>query len=159
MHSLVALVLFPLILTFGCNVVFLEIRKVMSKLSKEKGCEVLAEWIKPCENHLYWSASSTFNGKGSVIWAKFKTFLSHIINKHSNLGGEFGRCGHGENIRPRKWLHAGMLTKTSKNKITYNNNNNYNTYYKRAILLLLSCYLTANPYQEFILEIMLPLFP
>jgi len=31
----------------------IEIRKVLSKLSKEKDCEALAEWIKLCENHFY----------------------------------------------------------------------------------------------------------
>ena len=92
-------------LLFSC----LEIRKVLSKLSKEKGCEVLAEWVKPCENHLYWSASSTFSGNGKVIWAKFKTFMSHIINKHSSLADPlFNKCGHGE-IHPRRWLRAGTL--------------------------------------------------
>lgn len=30
-----------------------KIRKVLSKLEREKGCEVLADWIKPCENHLF----------------------------------------------------------------------------------------------------------
>lgn len=86
-----------------------KIRKVLTKLSKEKGCEMLSEWIKPCENHLYWSASSTFSGNGLVIWAKFKTFLSHIINKHTSLTDPlFNKCGHGD-IHPRKWLHAGSV--------------------------------------------------
>ena len=53
-------------------------------MSKEKGCEMLSEWIKPCENHLYWSTSTTFSGNGLVIFAEFKTFLSHIINKHDS---------------------------------------------------------------------------
>ena len=80
-------------------------------MSKEKGCEMLSEWIKPCENHLYWSASTTFSGNGLVIWAKFKTFLSHIINKHTSLSDPlFNKCGHGD-IHPRKWLHAGMYWK------------------------------------------------
>lgn len=68
-----------------CYFAHVEIRKVLSKLAKEKGCEVLVNWIKPCENHLFWSASTTFSGDGRVIWAKFKTFMSHIINKHSSL--------------------------------------------------------------------------
>lgn len=86
-----------------------KIRKVLTKLSKEKGCEMLSEWIKPCENHLYWSASTTFSGNGLVIWAKFKTFLSHIINKHTSLTDPlFNKCGHGD-ICPRKWLHAGSV--------------------------------------------------
>lgn len=84
-----------------------EIRKVLSKISKLKGCEVISEWIKPCENHLYWSATSTFSGNGLVIYAKFKTFLSHIVNIHSSLPDAlFNKCGHGE-IHPRKWLTAG----------------------------------------------------
>lgn len=70
---------------------------------------MLSEWIKPCENHLYWSASTTFSGNGLVIWAKFKTFLSHIINKHTSLTDPlFNKCGHGD-ICPRKWLHAGSV--------------------------------------------------
>ena len=33
------------------------------KLSKEKGFQAVAEWIRPCENHLNWSATSTHDGK------------------------------------------------------------------------------------------------
>ena len=57
---------------FYFQIFFTEIRKSLTAISKLKGCEVLAEWIKPCERHLYWSATSTFNGCGHVIWAKFK---------------------------------------------------------------------------------------
>lgn len=97
---------------------FLEIRKVLSKLSKEKGCQGLADSIKPCENHLYWSASTTFSGNGKVIWAKFKAFMSHIINRYSSLDDPlFNRCGHGE-IRQRKWLRAGMLHPTGKQSLS-----------------------------------------
>ncbi|KAK3745840.1 hypothetical protein QZH41_014931 [Actinostola sp. cb2023] len=84
-----------------------KIRKVLSKLSQEKGFEAVKEWIKPCERHLYWCATSTFDGSGPVIWAKFKSFLSHIINKHEDLDDNiFNKCNHGE-IRPRKWLSRG----------------------------------------------------
>ena len=62
-----------------------EVRKVLSKISKEKGFEELADWIKPCVNHLQWSAMTTYDGNGMVIWAKFKAFMSHIINKHTDL--------------------------------------------------------------------------
>ena len=60
------------------------VRKVLTKLSKDKGCEMLSEWIKPCENHVYWSTSTTFSGNGLIILAEFKTFPSHIINKHDS---------------------------------------------------------------------------
>ena len=94
------------ILLFVC---ISEIRKVLSKISKEKGCEVLQEWIKPCENHLYWSVTSTFSGNGKVSWAKFSSFLSHIVNKHSNIPDAlFNKCFHGA-IHPRKWLKVGKI--------------------------------------------------
>ena len=41
-------------------ILYLEIRKVLSKVAKEKGYEELADWIKPCLNHLHWSAMSTY---------------------------------------------------------------------------------------------------
>lgn len=89
-------------------VLFLEIRKVLSKLCKEKECESIAEWIKPCENHLYWSATTTFSGNGNVIWAKFRSFMSHIVNLHSNFSDAlFNKCFH-DTIHPRKWLKDGM---------------------------------------------------
>lgn len=87
----------------------IEIRKVLSKAAKEEGLEALAEWIKPCENHLHWSATSTFSGNGLAIWAKFKAFMSHVINKHSDLEDPlFNKCAHGD-IGPKKWLRKGMF--------------------------------------------------
>ena len=86
-----------------------EVRKVLSKISKEKACEELADWIKPCIKHLHWSATSTFSGNGRVIWAKFKSFLSHVVNRHTGLDDPlFNKCGHGE-LQPRKWLRIGMV--------------------------------------------------
>ena len=64
--------------------------------------------IKPCERHLYWSATSTFIGCGRVIWAKFKSFLNHVVNKHSGFNEPlFNKCVH-RNIPPRNWLKVGM---------------------------------------------------
>ena len=61
------------------------------------------------KNHPFWSASTTFSGDGRVIWAKFQTFMSHIINRHLSLDEAlFNKCSHGE-IHPRRWLQAGML--------------------------------------------------
>jgi REP element-mobilizing transposase RayT len=86
-----------------------EIRKVLFKIAKEKDCEALNEWIKPCENHLHWSATSTYDGNGLVIWAKFKSFLQHIVNIHSGHSDPlFDKCAHGSNIPARKWLTIGM---------------------------------------------------
>ena len=62
-----------------------EIRKVLTKISKEKGCEVIARWKKACVRHFYWSVTSTPPQLGDVILAKFKAFLYHIINCHKDL--------------------------------------------------------------------------
>ena len=84
-----------------------EVRKVLSKIAKIKGCEAVADWIKPCENHLYWSATSTFNGNEALIWSKFKSFLHHVLDVHSNFQDPlFNRCEH-DKLEPRKWLESG----------------------------------------------------
>ena len=90
-----------------CN---LEVTKVLAKIAKASGCEAIAEWIKPCRNHLYWSARTTHDGNGEVIWAKFSSFLSHVVNEHENLDNPlFNKCRHIATIQPRKWLDKGNL--------------------------------------------------
>ena len=80
----------------------LEIQKVLSKIAKEN--DEIQLWIRPCANHLSWSATSTTSGDGRVILAKFLSFLGHIVNKHENLDDPlFSRCAHGE-IEHREWL-------------------------------------------------------
>ena len=81
---------------------------MLSKIAKEKDCEALNDWIKPCENHLQWSAMSTFDGNGLVISAKFQSFLRHVVNKHSDHSNPlFNKCAHGNDIPARKWLKPG----------------------------------------------------
>ncbi|XP_074610558.1 uncharacterized protein LOC141864626 [Acropora palmata] len=83
-----------------------KIKKLISKLAKEKDNEQLKDWIKPCTNHLHWSATTTPSGNGKIIWAKFKSFLSHIVNKHSDLDDPlFNKCAHGD-ITDRTWLQT-----------------------------------------------------
>ena len=75
----------------------------------EKDCDNLVEWIKPCESHLMWSAATTPSSDEELIWAKFESFLSHIINKHTDLPNEnFNKCAHGEAISDRRWLEEGI---------------------------------------------------
>lgn len=81
----------------------------MVKIANQKDCECLQEWIKPVQNHLYWSATSTFDGEGKVILAKFESFLSHVIDKHSNLDNRlFNKCAHDDSITDKKWLDEGI---------------------------------------------------
>ena len=94
---------------FYCFSVPEEITKLLSKISKEKGNEHLWPWIKPCERHLYWSATTTSDGNGKVIWAKFKSFLSHIVNRHTDLDEPlFNKCAHGD-IPDRTWINPGIV--------------------------------------------------
>ncbi|CAB4005255.1 Hypothetical predicted protein [Paramuricea clavata] len=87
------------------TVLLAEILKVLLKITKEKDCKALNEWIKPCENLLQWSATSTFNGNGLVISAKCRSFLRHVVNKHSDHSDPlFIKCSHGSDIPDRKWL-------------------------------------------------------
>ena len=69
--------------------------------------EYLKGWIKPCTNHLHWSATTTPSGNGKIIWAKFKSFLSHIVNKHSDLDAPLFNKGAHRDITDRTWLQTG----------------------------------------------------
>ena len=43
----------------------------LPNISKESGGAALINWIRPCKNHFFWSATSTLSGNGNVIYAKF----------------------------------------------------------------------------------------
>ena len=68
-----------------------ELRKILTKISKLKGFEVLSEWIQPCINHLHWSATTTPTGDGNIILAKFKSFLGHTHENLPDLVGHTAR--------------------------------------------------------------------
>lgn len=86
----------------------IEIQKVLLKLSKEKGCELVGRWQKACVRHFYWAVTSTQEGLGELKLAKFQTLLYHVINKHKDLPNRlFNACAHGDNVTPRVWMHKG----------------------------------------------------
>ena len=86
---------------------FTAIRKVLTGISRKKDCEIVAEWIQSCLNHLHWSVTSTHEGNYDVIAAKFSVFLGHIINKHNNLPNPlFNKCAH-KDLGEKKWLEEG----------------------------------------------------
>ncbi|XP_028412039.1 uncharacterized protein LOC114534767 [Dendronephthya gigantea] len=83
-----------------------KLHKVLTKLDMETDGEELAEWVQPCINHL--CATSTHSGNGRIIVAKFKSFLSHIVDKHDGLDDPlYNQCAHGE-LTPRKWILPGI---------------------------------------------------
>ena len=104
-------------------------RSVTKKLlaaSKEKGCEILKEWMKGIRRHLYWSATSTKQGFGDLIVAKWKSFLRHVANKHSSHPDSlYEKCNH-EELQARKWVKVGK-----------HDNNNY-CYFTILLLIVIT---------------------
>lgn len=83
------------------------ITKKLLKASKEKGCEIIACWIKRTRKRLYWCAFSTKSGFGTLIVAKWSSFLRHVANKHSDHPNPlYTNCNHGE-LEKRKWIKIG----------------------------------------------------
>ena len=84
------------------------IGKAMLKLSKQKGCERIGDWIKGVRTHLYWCATSTKQGFQAMIAAKWKSLMRHVANKHDEHENSlFKKCAH-EEIARRKWIKIGI---------------------------------------------------
>ena len=82
--------------------------KKLLALSREKGCEIIKEWMKGIRKHLYWCATSTKAGFESLVLAKWNSFLHHVSNKHNNHPDPLHKqCCHGQ-LEPRKWIRVGM---------------------------------------------------
>jgi len=78
-----------------------KIQKVLTKLGKEKSCELIGRWKKACVRQFYWAVTSTKEHLGEVKLAKFHAFLSHVINKHKDLPNRiFNACVHGDIVTP-----------------------------------------------------------
>lgn len=76
---------------------------------KEKGCEIIIRWIKGVRNHLYWCATSTKEGFGEMILAKWRSFKNHIANRHEgHVSKLFPQCAHDELETPREWIKIGI---------------------------------------------------
>lgn len=87
---------------------------MLIKISKEKDCCALSTWIGPCLNHFLWSATSTLSGNEMLIWAKFKSFLYHVVNKRKHLPDViFNKCAHGDNIEEQMCLEEGLSSPLS----------------------------------------------
>lgn len=87
------------------HVTISDISKKLIAAAREKECEAIGRWRKGCIRHFYWAVTSTQQHLGEVKYAKFEAFLSHILNKHTNLPNKlFNRCVHGVLSQPRLWL-------------------------------------------------------
>ena len=87
-------------------------RSVLRKLfkaTKENGCEVIEDWMKGIKRHIYWCATSTLPGFGSLIKAKWNFFMRHAADEHTNHQNPlFPNCNHGV-LPPRKWIKIGIF--------------------------------------------------
>lgn len=85
---------------------FSGIQKKINVLSKQKDCELALLWKKSIVNHVYWSASSTPDGDGEMMVAKYKSVFNHIRDVHEHEG-VFPRCQHAAVYPPREWMREG----------------------------------------------------
>ncbi|XP_063952822.1 uncharacterized protein LOC129282890 isoform X3 [Lytechinus pictus] len=83
------------------------LKKKIIAVSKLKDCEVVGRWKRSINNHVYWCASSTPDGDGEVMVAKFKSILNHMRNIHENHSDVYPACSHGENHGQREWMRQG----------------------------------------------------
>ncbi len=87
------------------------LKKKILALSKTKDCEELAAWIKAVSAHMYYVASSTPNGDGDMMKAKWKMLPLHMQNIHRDASNTLHpKCGHGRLNRRRRnklWLTPG----------------------------------------------------
>lgn len=86
--------------------------KKMLAASKEKGCEQIAKWTKGVRNHIYWCSTSTIKGYSNLVVAKWKSFIRHVSNKHSNHPDPlFTKCAYEELEDRRKYIKVGKKCK------------------------------------------------
>ncbi len=82
--------------------------KKLEKAGKKKHCENIKEWITAIRNHIYWCATSTQEGFGELIVAKWKSFMNHIQDTHENHeDNSFPKCAHGRLEQKRPWIKNG----------------------------------------------------
>ena len=82
--------------------------KKMLAASKKKGCERIAKWITAVKHHIYWCSTTTKEGFQKLILAKWKSFIRHVANKHTDHPNPlFPECAHKELEKRRKWIKVG----------------------------------------------------
>ena len=85
------------------------ITKALLKASKENGCSVIKDWMSSIRNHLYWCATSTAEGFGDLIAAKWMSITRHIANKHDKHPDKlFQKCTH-EQLDKSHWIKNGNI--------------------------------------------------
>ena len=75
----------------------------MARLSSNKDCSIISEWIKSITNHLYWCAASSPAGGGNEIVKCWKSLMDHICDSHDTCY----HCQLSLDERKKKWLIPG----------------------------------------------------
>ena len=86
-------------------------KKKVTALSHQRGCEDLRAWIKSICNHLYWCALSS-NGDAALAVAKWSSLAAHVQNLHIHDDDLFPACTHppiDSTAGQKKWLKPSML--------------------------------------------------
>ncbi|XP_067282054.1 uncharacterized protein [Pseudorasbora parva] len=83
--------------------------KKLAKLSQQKGCEIVKNWLCSIKNHVHWSATSSTSGPEKV--AKWTSLLNHIQNIHIHENPVFPKCAHPDKVSrdPKKWFQPGSV--------------------------------------------------
>ena len=86
------------------------ITKKMFAASKQKGCELISDWIAAVRNHVYWCCTSTKEGFQTMILAKWKSLVQHMSDNHTGHPDVlFPKCAPDDSIEQREWIKKGVI--------------------------------------------------
>lgn len=97
-------------------------------LSKKKGCKILADWIKPIGNHLFFCAENCDNDPEKLI-EMWKSLLHHVSNRHkfARVYKKYPRCTHKkytkQEERKKKWVKKGTVAYDQLEKVILDKRN------------------------------------
>ena len=75
----------------------------MDILGKTRDCEVVALWNGTLVNHLHWCATSTQDGNGDMMVAKWLSCANHVMNEHTNHDAVYDECALYKNCSHREY--------------------------------------------------------
>ncbi|XP_012712054.2 uncharacterized protein LOC105920934 [Fundulus heteroclitus] len=94
--------------------------KKLTKIGKEKDCELVQKWVRSIRNHIYWTATSSTSGPEKL--AKWQSLVNHIQDVHTHDHPLFPQCLHPEpaSEKKKKWLQPGSKALYKVEKVLLN---------------------------------------
>ncbi|TRY94508.1 hypothetical protein DNTS_003537 [Danionella cerebrum] len=76
------------------NVCHLEkgLSKKLEKISQDKGCQIVKQWLQSIKKYMYWTAASSQSGEERV--AKWTSLINHIQDVHTHDNTAYPQCDH-----------------------------------------------------------------